>query len=256
MAYNLTSANFTVRPDIPDDRDLFYCASIHPLRENVDLREWASLVEDQGQIGSCLGNAISNAYELLLKKEYPDQFVELSRLFIYYNAREYEGTALEDVGASVRDGIKAVSRYGICTEELWPYDITKFDDKPTEECYIDAKQRLIKNYQKLDRVYDMIDALNHNKPVVVGMEIFNGFMTLSKYDSTVYMPVYQTASVGGHAVCLVGYNLSANLFLAKNSFGIEWGDNGYCWIPFSYISKYGHSSWIFDLDLHLAVLQS
>lgn len=157
---------------------------------------------------------------------------------------------------SVRNGIKSVSKYGICTETLWPYDIEKFDDKPTEECYIDAKQRLIKNYQKVTLVYDMVDALNQNNPIVFGMEIFNGFMTLTKEDSVVYMPVYQSASVGGHAVCIVGYDLPANLFLAKNSFGTKWGDNGYCWIPFAYVSRWGHSGWIFDLDLHPTVLQS
>ena len=256
MAFDLTSANFTVRSDKPDERDFYYKSSVKSFRENVDLREWASIVEDQGHIGSCLGNAITNAYELLLKKDYPDQFAELSRLFVYYNARELEGSTAEDEGASVRDGIKAVSKKGICTEQLWPYDIEKFDDKPTEECYIDAKQRLIKNYQKITLVYDMVDALNHNNPIVLGMEIFNGFMTLSKEDSTVYMPMYQLASVGGHAVCLVGYDLPANLFLAKNSFGTDWGDNGYCWIPFAYVARWGHSSWIFDLDLHPAVLQS
>ena len=212
--------------DKSDDRDTKYLTSMSRLRDTVDLREWASLVEDQGNVGSCLGNAIANAYELLLKKDHPDQFVELSRLFIYYNARLIEGTVSEDSGATIRDGIKAASRYGICSEQLWPYDISKFDDKPTAECYTDAKQRLIVNYQRLEGVYSMLDALNHNKPLVLGMEIFNGFMKVSKEDPVVYVPMYQLTKAGGHAVCLVGYDLHANLFLAKYSFGTDWGYNG------------------------------
>jgi C1A family cysteine protease len=46
---------------------------------------------------------------------------------------------------------------------------------------------------------------------------------------------------------MVGYDLEKRLFLAKNSFGPDWGDNGYCWIPFDYIKQEGYDIWTFDI---------
>lgn len=58
-------------------------------KQLVDLREWASPVEEQWQLGSCTAQAVVGAYELLTKMHYPDQFVDLSRLFLYYNAQRF-----------------------------------------------------------------------------------------------------------------------------------------------------------------------
>ena len=59
---------------------------------------WDSLVEDQGDSSSCAGNAFTNNYELQTKQQYPDQFVELSRMYVYYNIREIEGDTDCDCG--------------------------------------------------------------------------------------------------------------------------------------------------------------
>jgi C1A family cysteine protease len=39
-------------------------------------------------------------------------------------------------------------------------------------------------------------------------------------------------------------------FLAKNSFGTEWGDNGYCWIPFDYAENYIFDRWVLMLTIN------
>ena len=62
-----------------------------------------------------------------------------SRLFIYYNERNMEDTVNYDSGAQIRDGIKSVSKQGVCPETMWPYDIAKFTEKPDNECYEEAK---------------------------------------------------------------------------------------------------------------------
>lgn len=76
-------------PDIPDNRDKMYgavhkvFATLPPL---VDLRDMCSAVEDQGDLGSCTGNALVGALEFLEKKD-NIPYVDLSRLFVYYNER-------------------------------------------------------------------------------------------------------------------------------------------------------------------------
>ena len=239
---------FNTKPSLPDERDhIYYSDSKQVLRESVDLREWDTIVESQESLGSCASNALTNAYELSVKHEYPEYLKQLSRLFIYYNTRSEYGNILEDNGMFLRDGLKALAKFGVCSEELWSYDIEKFDDKPTDECYEDAKKRKIIKYQKLISNYYITEVLNNNKPVVFGMEIYESFMNLNERISTVNIPSRNEKSLGGHGMCMVGYDLEKRLFLAKNSFGSDWGDGGYCWIPFDYIRQEAYDIWTFDI---------
>lgn len=239
---------FNIKPSLPDERDYIYRSdSTEVLRETVDLREWDTIVESQGLLGSCSSNALTNAYELTVNREYPEYFKQLSRLFIYYNTRAEYGDIQKDDGIFLRDGLKSLAKFGVCSEELWPYSIKKFDDKPTVECYEDAKKRKILKYQKIISTYYITEVLNHNKPVVFGMEIYDGFMDLNERISTVNFPSRKEKSLGGHAMCMIGYDLEKRLFLAKNSFGSDWGDRGYCWIPFDYIRQEGYDIWTFEI---------
>jgi C1A family cysteine protease len=239
---------FNIKPSLPDDRDYIYRSdSTEVLREQVDLREWDTIVESQDSLGSCSANAITNAYELCVNRMYPEYFTHLSRLFIYYNTRLEHGIVEEDEGMFLRDGMKSLTRYGVCCEELWPYNITKFNIEPSEEAYEDAKKRRILRYQKLISTYYITEVLNNNKPVVFGMTIYDSFMNLNERISTVSFPSRKEKSMGGHAMCMVGYDLKKRLFLAKNSFGTDWGEDGYCWIPFDYIRQEGYDIWTFDI---------
>lgn len=214
----------------------------------VDLRPLTSPVEDQIDLGSCTGSALTSAYELLVKLKQSEKFVELSRLFVYYNARLIENTVDVDSGAYMRDGIKALRKYGVCREELWPYKTEEFATQPTQECYGDATSRSIKNYRRLATVNDILDALNNNQPVVFGMAVYDSFMDIDVYNPTIQMPNFDEQSIGGHAMLMVGYNLSKKLFLAQNSFGTSWGDGGFCWMPFNYVRQEVYDVWTFDLS--------
>jgi C1A family cysteine protease len=240
--------NFNIKPSLPDERDYIYKSdNTEVLRESVDLREWDTIVESQDSLGSCSANAITNAYELCVNRMHPEYFTHLSRLFVYYNTRVEYGIVEEDEGMFLRDGLKSLAKFGVCTEELWPYDINNFTQRPTDECYEDAKKRKILKYQKLMSTYYITEVLNRNKPVVFGMTIYDSFMNLNERISTVSFPSRKESSLGGHAMCMIGYDLEKRLFLAKNSFGPDWGNNGYCWIPFDYIKQEGYDIWTFDI---------
>lgn len=177
---------------------------------------------------------------------YPETFAELSRLFIYYNARAILGETQEDSGTTIRAGIKGIRSNGICSEQIWPYDVNKFDVRPTESAYTDARSRNIDVYQRLVSNDDMIDSLNNSTPVVIGTYVFDEFMNLSSTNSIISMP--KNSEYGfGHALCVIGYDLGKKLFLVKNSFGTEWGDQGYCWMPFDYCDRYVFEKWRFTV---------
>ena len=240
-----------MRPSAQDSRDHIYQPTGAQLRPVVDLRNWASPVEDQSELGSCTSNALAGAYELMTRRLSPADYADVSRLFIYYNIRLIEGTVQADAGGYLRDGIKALKQYGVCTEALWPYVIDKFDDKPTDACYEDARKRIITSYAKVLDNNAMIAALNDNKPVVFGTDIYKAFDRISGKDTIVPMPREDDYSLGEHAMCLVGYDLLRKLFLVRNSFGVNWGDQGYAWIPFEYMDAYGNDAWVFDIPLHI-----
>ena len=195
-------------------------------------------------LGSCTGNAVANAYELLVLKTMPNKFVELSRLFVYYNSRLVEGNVSVDDGAYMKSSIRALYKYGICSESIWPYDISKFAVKPSTEAYTDATYRLIQNYRRVASIDNVIDALNSDYPVVFGMDVYKDFESV--YD-VVPIPDKNAEPTGAHAMCLVGYDMDKKYLLAKNSFGTDWGMQGYCWIPFGYAQDHMFDMWVFDL---------
>lgn len=240
-----------VKADPRDWRDRYYnFARIESPRERVDLRLWASPIEDQLHLGSCVGQAVVGAYELLLNKADKTKFTDLSRLFVYYNARLLDNAVDEDVGAYVRDGIKAVNKYGVCSESSWPYLIEQFARAPSVQSYEEARTRLIKKYYRIQNLKDIVDALNSDNPVVTSMNVYDSFYELDEGRKKILpMPTADENIIGGHAVTFVGYDLPKKLFLARNSFGTDWGDLGYFWVPFDYAERDFMDNWTFDIQL-------
>ena len=202
----------------------------------VDLSGKFSPVYDQGDLGSCTGNAWVGAleYEENIQQE---AFVSFSRLFIYFNERLLEGDIDQDGGAEIRDGIKTLVRYGACSEGLWPYDIAKFKLKPSMEAYTEALNHKALQYSRVEQTENAIThALAAGHPVVCGIMIYDSFESeeVAK-DGVVPMPKDGEACQGGHAVCIVGYDYNKKLFKFRNSWGPDWGDKGYFYLPFEYV---------------------
>jgi len=241
---------YKAKQDPEDFRDFVYQTSNNTLKDHVDLRKYCSPVENQRHLGSCTGQAVAGAYELLLNKEVPNKFTDLSRLFIYYNARLIENMQDSDVGAYMRDAIKAVEQHGICSESIWPYNIRNFAVKPNELSYEDAKQRNIKNYYRILNVQDTLDALNNGLPVSFSFRVYPGFDDLDNSSNYILpLPKKGEEPIGGHAMVFVGYDIPKQLFIVRNSFGRFWCDNGYCYMPFQYVTDEVMDSWVFDIDL-------
>ena len=240
---------YTLAQDQIDWRDQYYNFAHRSIRESVDFRLKASGIEQQSDLGSCTSQAIVGAYELLLKRDHPESYVELSPLFLYYNARLQDGTINEDVGAYPRDAIKAAKQYGICTEQLWPYDTSKFNIRPTSECYQDGLTRTIKKYHRLSGIKDITNALNAESPVIAGIRVFSAFERITADKPVLGLPDPNEEPIGAHAILFVGYDLKKQLILARNSFGRSWGDQGHFWIPFDYCKDQLTDAWTIEIDL-------
>ena len=240
---------YKVKKDRVDWRDWPYKSTKQTLRESVSLKEWATPVKDQGALGACSGNAVASAYELLLNKQDPSQTRDLSRLFVYYNARLLENDVENDSGVYIKDAVKAVNKFGICLERTWPYVIENFAVTPSALAYHDAGYRNIKNYFRVSGLDDSLDALNDNWPILFSLQVYRGFELMGKGSETIPTPEPGEEPYGGHAMVMVGYDLPGSKILCQNSFGVNWGIDGFCWMTFDYLTNQVMDSWIFDINI-------
>lgn len=233
------------KPDLPDKRDWKYDHKLLGAQElppSIDLRSKMPPVVDQGQIGSCTANAIAGAIGFLELMEGP--FDPISRLFIYWNERTMEGNQYQDAGAEIRDGILSVRNQGVCRETTWPYSQALLFQAPTQSAFVEASNHKIVNGFRLDNtnIESLKACLANGYPITFGFTVYDSFESQQvEHTGIVPMPNFSNERVlGGHAVLLVGYDDSAQMFLVRNSWGAWWGQAGYCWMPYSYLT---------DLDL-------
>lgn len=227
--------------DIPDQRDYLFAAApvtLAALPAKIDLRSNCPPVYDQGQLGSCTANGIAAAvqFDRMKQKQLPD-FIP-SRLFVYYNERVIEHTVSSDSGAMIRDGIKSVAQQGVCPETEWPYDIAKFTNPPSAGCYKDALKYKVVQYQRLvQNTNQMKGCVASGYPFVFGFTVYESFESPQVAKSGVVpMPGPTEKVLGGHCMCVVGYDDSQQRFIVRNSWAATWGMQGYCTMPYAYLT--------------------
>ena len=246
-----TCMNFTFgwRPDLPDHRDHYFSSVSSPvsLPSFVDLRKFTPTAFNQFELGSCTANAVAAAMETNQIKQNAQIFIP-SRLFIYYNTRSIEGTVNEDSGATLRNTIKAVAKWGVGPETDWPYHpnyMTRFREKPTNKVYEHASWHKAVSYQRLlGNSVSTRSCLASGFPFVYGFSVYESFMgeTIAK-TGIMEMPKASDDFFGGHAVMAVGYNdgpdtvngVPPRTFIVRNSYSPRWGVKGHFFMPYEYM---------------------
>jgi C1A family cysteine protease len=221
----------------------------------VDLSYWASAVEDQGSLQSCTAFAGIALIEYFANRS-RGKSTDLSPLFLYKAARNLMSLN-GDVGASVRETMKAMALFGVPPEQYWAYEEDKVDEEPPSFCYSYAQNFQALKYFRLDYADMPTEVLLAQIKAVLaaGFPCMFGFTVYtSAYDNSnideghiPFPSVDKDRVVGGHAVVAVGYDDlhriprgdrtsdSYGAFLIRNSWGTDWGKDGYGWIPYDYV---------------------
>lgn len=236
------------KKDLPDDRDQHYKVSFWqrfklPASATVRNSPYISKIEDQGSIGSCTCNSSTSVHEMVLKRSGVD--VQLSRLWLYAKVREFEGTPLtEDSGAQIRDVMKVLAKQGVPLESSYPYDTDKWQQEPPAALAPEAAKHQILVYYRCPTLAQIKASIWQGFSVVGGFSCPKSLFS----DATTKTGVIEYAPVkgfdGGHAVMFVGYDDAKRLLCFQNSWGPDWGDGGYGYLPYDYVENgYADDFW-------------
>lgn len=187
------------------------------------------------------------AYEYLLRRQ-DNNTTDMSRLFIYYNARALDpqrAMLMRDTGCMITHAIHAIKTFGTCSEDRWKFIGGNCNRRPTQDCYEEAK-----NFKATDAVELSVDldsmrtCLARGYPFVIGAHLFQsftqaetngGYVSLPRegepplrnaerysFFSLFFITTFSISFLIRHAMLVVGYDDARQLFTVRNSWGPQW----------------------------------
>ena len=258
---------FGWQPDLPDGRDYTFrhsevqqlISSLPAMLESeqpdaVDLRcdcdtEYFTGVDDQGELNA------SSAFASLATVEYFERRVagrtfDRSRLFLYQATRHRIGKAgreLADSGADLRTTLKVLADVGVPPEEYWPYNVENFRSEPSSFLLSLARPpKTLRYFRIADDRYDGDATWCALKSfLAAGFPILFGFSVPSSLTdgADILFRKEHDAPRGGQSVVAVGYHLNRfgmhqDAILIRSSWGHQWGDKGYGWLPAGFVRSH------------------
>jgi len=216
---------------------------------SIDLRRWCSPIEYQGSLGACTANAGVGLMEYFQIRAF-GKYLNASRLFLYKTTRKLLGWN-GDTGAYLRTTMKAMVLFGMPPEKYWPYNISDFDLEPPSFCYAFADNYKTVLYYRLDppeyngtAVLNMVKRfLASHMPSMFGFTVYSSIPRIGQGTGDIPFPTKRDSAVGGHAVVAVGYDDNKKIgnrkgaLLIRNSWGTNWGEGGYGWLPYAYVES-------------------
>ncbi len=251
--------------DVPDDRDFKLSTLDAGTMPNfVDHTPKMSPVKNQGRLGSCVGFASAAMKEWQEQIEHEREVAEgkrdrrkkrgldsydLSEAWIYWKCKEIDPWP-DSEGTSIRCAMQVLHKNGVPCENAYPYS-DKFKGKPKFWAKLIAKWGLIDSYWRCDGLNELRMGLLDG-PVVIGVGVFEEFFN----SIIIPYPSNPDNVLGGHAICAVGYDNDEGLIKFKNSWGNNWGENGYGYLPYKYIDHFMWDAWIAkDLSVTRRILK-
>ena len=222
--------------------------SKNPLPESSNLQKYAPSVGDQGHQGSCV--AWSSAYgartvlEAVRTGQDPNS-LKFSPSFLY-NQIGLDGCE----GSYIIRAMDFMTKKGAVSYDQFPYSDQDCSRQPNQQLLDEARQFRMRGANRLtvgDRT-DVIDLraikenLSQGAPVVIGMMVGGSYMQ-PMMGQDVWNPTEEDRSMmgfGGHAQCVVGYDDKkyGGAFLIMNSWGPQWGNNGFAWVRYGDFKRF------------------
>ncbi|CAF1417836.1 unnamed protein product [Adineta ricciae] len=209
----------------------------------VNLRRWMTPVEQQLDINACCANAFAGVCEYLIKRIH-GVHIDVSRLFIYFNGRRMsERTGLiTDQGVVQRAVALGLQKYGCCLEKTWPYVPENVNVKPSDKAFAEAREWTVVPLRIPCTIQAIETCLHNQLPVIMDIILLEeAGIAFHPNGRNSRMPNVRTGLIDRdrfHSIVIVGYDRRKRYFCARNSWGEDWGDEGYFYIPYHYLSNH------------------
>lgn len=258
---------FGWHPSIPSENDklfkLNFFRSAAPLPVKADIFDSAPIgIWDQGQLGSCTAHGGGRSFAHIVIQQTGKQFMP-ARLALYALMRSLEGTLKQDAGGTVSDTVKAMIKFGVPPEEIYPYIVSKFTQLPPKSVMAVAeKYQALQAYRIADNDPNKVElikrAIVEKHCPIFGIPIYPSFEKTPCSGSTagvIPMPSakeIKAGSLGGHCLCVEQFDSklkfkgfsSVGYMQVPNSWTAQWGCKGYAIIPDEYMFRYASDIWV------------
>jgi hypothetical protein len=208
-------------------------AAVEP-KDAVDLRKFATPIGDQGQTSRCSAFAWTHATELVTNMK-TGSAPRLSPSFTMLEFQRMQGDAKDyqyaysggDGTTGGTDPGRLLTDQGTCRQELWP-DSSEVPVTSERVLLADAVKHTLPATPLPISLDDARKVLSAGCPVHVSINTGPGFSDIGR-DGMFNAAETPSGQHGRHAMLMVGY--TGNFYIVKNSWGSDWGDQGYCYIP-------------------------
>lgn len=205
----------------------------------VDYTGRMSPVLNQGEEGTCVAFASVVGMKEYQEQEEHRRLIELSPRYLYHLCKQMDGIPDQE-GTFPRVAMKALAEKGVCPEACWPYRSYQ-TDRPCPAADTEAFPFRIRTYARLSGIEEMERSLSINGPFLAGVDVFSAWF--EDHGGRISLPGPEETSLGGHAVCVMGYSRDGNYFKFKNSWSVDWGDGGYGYFSYEYMDRYCLDAW-------------
>jgi C1A family cysteine protease len=228
-------------PYDPRDFQMQHFLAAAPRLDRVDHRAEMPAIFDQGRVGTCVACAVGY-YDKSFQEQRENHWGMdrdehcFSPLFIYSQRSE----AGVDGGMTIREAMKIVNQEGVCSLKVMPYREDGIDDKPTRAQLKAARPYRSRSFARIASLGEAELYLRSNC-FVAGLMVHESFMNARR--GRIPMPTEGDPFVGGHALCIVGFEGRKQQLIFANSWGPGWGDAGFGYITYDVFEALLMDAW-------------
>lgn len=227
--------------------------SYHKLPPRYSLKPYCPTPGDQGITGTCVGWAVSYAARSIMEalekgwtRENARDSIDASAFspsFIYNMILEEENINDCSLGGYIADALNYLRYKGTVRAIDFPFT-TDCTLQPTQEQMGMAWRYRVQGFQRLTfqnqdqlKIDKVRESIANNLPVIVGIKILNNLRE-RKHKDHVWLPTLgDPATATTHAMLVVGYDDTKKQFELMNSWGTDWGNDGFIYLSYSDFAK-------------------